>query len=234
MSLDYLNQNFYFGGYYIIKPTTRSDWMNEDVLHEIILSASRCICDFFPDIDVVWSKSKKKKEEYMKTLGLDSHTYNEMELWINKEFEYNFDFPDVFNSYESAVEFCHKFLYSQNDLRVIGVALPKIHRDAFLEEQDDLRYGICKNLNKSLSIDSNITILGYEILGYEYGGFHSYICNGLEDDYYDKYNFKLNKNGLISTMEEAQILSDYTNEVIEGTEPVLWLPWIILDIPYNR
>lgn len=234
MSLDYLNQNFYFGGYHIIKPATRASCMNENVLHEIILSASRCICDFFPDINVVWSKSKKKKEEYMRTFGLDSHTYDEMEQWINKEFENNFDFPDVFNSFESAIEFRHKFLYNQNDLRIIGVALPKIHKDAFLEEQYDLRYGICKNLNKSLSVDSNSTILGYEILGFEYGGFHSYICNGLEDDYYDKYNLKLNINGLISTMEEAQTLSDYTNEKIEGTEPVLWLPWVILDISYKK
>jgi hypothetical protein len=170
----------------------------------------------------------------MKKLGLDSHTYEEMEQWINKEFQHNFDFPDVFNKYESAAEFCHKFLYNQKDLSIVGVGLPKVHRDTFLEDQEDLRYGICKNLNKSLSIDSNSTILGYEVLGFEFGGFHSYICNGLEDEYYNKYGLKLNENGFIATMDEAQTLSDYTNEGIVGAEPVLWLPWAILDTPYKE
>lgn len=232
--INYLNQYFYLGGYYIIKPIPWADWMNGDVLPELVLSASSCICDFYPDISVIWNKSRKKKKEYMKAIGLDSCTYDKMEYWLNEEFENNFDYPDVFNSYESAIEFCQKFLYNQSDLRIIGVALPKIHRDSFLGEQDDLRYGICKNLNKALSVDSRSTILGYEILGFEAGGFHSYICNGLEDEYCSKYNFILNENGFIPTLEEAKTLSDYTNEQIEGKEPVLWLPWVILDTPYKN
>jgi len=231
MNLNYLNQNFYLGGYYIVKSTLRADYMNSNVLHHSVLSASRCICNFYPDIDVIWSESKKKKETYRKTLRLDNYTYDEMEHWINDEFEKNFDFPDVFNNYESAVKFCHKFLNNQNSIRIIGVALPNKYRDVFLAEQDDFRYGICKNLNQSLCINLNGTVLGYEILGFEAGGFHSYICNHLENYYYDKYKIKLNNHGLISTLEEAQILADYTNNEIKDTEPVLWLPWIILEYP---
>lgn len=231
MNSDFLNQNFYLGGYYIVKPVPRADWMNNKVIHELVLSASRCICNFYPDIGVIWNKSKDKKENYRKILMLDNNTYNEMECWINEKFEKNFDFPDVFNNYESAVEFYHKFLSNQNDLRIIGIALPKKFRNIFLEKQDDLKYGVCKNLSQSSQINVEETILGYEILGFEYGGFHSYICNGLEDYYYDKYNLKLNKNGFISTLDEAQMLADYTNEEIEGTEDVLWLPWVLVE--YN-
>lgn len=233
MNSGFLNQNFYLGGYYIVKPTSRADWMNNKVLHKLVLSASRCICNFYPDINVIWNQSNDEKEAYRKKLMLDGNTYNEMELWIDERFEKNFEFPDVFNSYESAVEFYHKFLSNQNDLRIIGIALPKKIRDIFLQEQDDLRYGVCKNLSQSLHINLKGTVIGYEILGFEYGRFHSYICNGLEDDYYDKYNFKLNNNGLIFTLEEAQMLADYTNEEIHCTEPVLWLPWVLLEYRKN-
>lgn len=229
--INYLNQHFYLGGYYIVKPIPRADWMNSSVLPESVLSASSCICDFYPDISIIWNKSRTKKKDYMKAIEIDRSTYDKMEDWLNEESENNFDSSNVFNSYESAIEFCHKFLYNQSDLKIIGVALPKIHRDSFLKEQDDLRYGICKNLDKGLSVGLHNEILGYEILGFEFGGFHSYICNGLEDKYHSKYNFVLNENGFIPTLEEAQTLSDYTNKEIEGTEPVLWLPWVILDTP---
>lgn len=234
MNLSYLNQNFSLGGYYIVEGMPRADWMDSKVLYESVLSASRCICNFYPDIDTIWSESKKKKETYRETLGLDNFVYDEMEQWINGEFENKFDFPDVFNNQESAVEFCNKFLRNIVGLRVIGIALPNKYRDAFLKDQDNLRYGICKNLSHPWSIDLDGNILGYEILGFEFGGFHSYICNGLESEYYEKYKIKLNKNGFISTLEEAEILADYTNNGIKGTESVLWLPWIILEYPLSN
>jgi hypothetical protein len=53
MNLDYLSKEFYLGGYYIIRSIVRADYMNKNVLHEVILSASRCICDFYPDIDYI-------------------------------------------------------------------------------------------------------------------------------------------------------------------------------------
>lgn len=83
-----------------MKPIPRADYMNGIALHELVLSASRCICELYSDI-VIWSESKKKKSDYRKTLSLDRNTYDEMEHWINNEFENRFDFPDIFNSYET-------------------------------------------------------------------------------------------------------------------------------------
>jgi hypothetical protein len=230
MRSDDLTQQYCFGGYYIIRPTARAGCMNENVLHDIIVSASRCICDVFPDPNVIWSDSKERKVEYMNQLGLDSQTYSEMEQWISREFEQSFDFPDVFNNYEKAAEFLNKYLYNLKDLTIVGLALPEILRSVFIEDQTNLKYGICKNIDKSKSVSLSNSSLGFEILGFESGGFHSYICNGLENDYYNKYNLKLNENGFIGTLEEAQKLADYTNHMIEGTEPVLWLPWAVLKI----
>lgn len=226
---NYVNEYFYLGGYFIIKSIPRTEWMNHDVLPESILSASSCICDFYPDSSFVFNKSRKIKKKYMKEIGIDFFEYKQMEDWLNKESENHFDYPNVFSSPNSANEFRQKFLYNQSGLRIIGVALPKTYKDSFLEEQD-LGYGICKNINKAMAIDSHSTILGYEILGYEHGGFHSYLCNGLENQYKNKFNYTLNKNGFIETLKEAQVLANYTNEEVKDTEPVRWVPWAILDV----
>lgn len=226
---NYVNEYYYLGGYFIIKSISRTEWMNHDVLPESILSASSCICDFYPDSSVVFNKSRKKKKKYMKEIGIDFLEYKQMEDWLNKESENHFDYPNVFSSPNSANEFRQKFLYNQSGLRIIGVALPKTYKDSFLEEQD-LGYGICKNINKAMAIDSHSTILGYEILGYEHGGFHSYLCNGLENQYKNKFNYTLNKNGFIETLKEAQVLANYTNDEVKDTEPVRWVPWAILDV----
>ena len=228
------NESYYFGGYFIIKPIPRTHCMNCNVLHEEVISASNCICDFFPDINIAWNKSQKAKEKYRIALGIDKTTYDEMESWINEKFEKDIELSYVFNNYESAFEFYDKFLHHQHDLRIIGIALPNRYIDSFVEEQNDLSYGVGKNINKRIPIDIQNATLGYEILGYEGTGFHSYICNGLQNNYYDKYKLVLNKNGFISNLEEANILSCYTNNEIENTEPVLWLPWAILDTPFNK
>lgn len=222
-------------GYYIISQKERQECMNDKVIPNMVLSASRCICDIYPDIDIIWNDSKKNKEHYRKLLGLNIEEYKEMEIWVNESYECGrFGYPDVFNTLETAMEFCNKFLGSVTNLKIVGIALPHRYIDDFLEEQDDYEHGVYSNIKKSLIVNPNGKVLGYEILGYEYGGFHSYMCNGLEDDYLEKFDFKLNENGFISDLEEADIISEYTNEEIEGTEPVLWLPWSIIEYSLDK
>ncbi|MFC4323205.1 hypothetical protein [Litchfieldia salsa] len=39
------------GGYYIISPLTRAEYMDKTILPETIISVSDCLCDFHPEID---------------------------------------------------------------------------------------------------------------------------------------------------------------------------------------
>lgn len=230
MNNKYDLENYTLGGYYIIAQSKRQEWMNDKVIPNIVLSASRCICENYPNIDIIWNKSEKKKYDYRKLLGLSIGTYEEMENWVMEGYQNGkFDYPDVFNTLESAIEFNNKFLINMPNLRVIGLGLPSKYTYDFLEDQNGYKHGVYNNIKKSLTINGHGKVLGYEILGYEYGSFHSYICNGIEDDYYERFKLGLNKYGFISDFGEADSLSEYTNQEIEGTEPVLWLPWIIAE-----
>ena len=72
-------------------------------------------------------------------------------------------------------------------------------------------------------------LLGYEILGYELSRFHSFICNSLEQVYFNKLQIKLNENGLIQDIKDAEKATVLTN-VPNVAEPVLWQPWAVYAI----
>ena len=63
--------------------------------------------------------------------------------------------------------------------------------------------------------------IGYDILGWDYSHFHSYLCNALQKEF---PNLKINEIGLISnTFEETAEFARYANEHELG-EPVEWIP----------
>jgi hypothetical protein len=72
-------------------------------------------------------------------------------------------------------------------------------------------------------------LFGYEILGWDNGGFHSYLCNGFEKNISREYELAINEFGVIQnsyTMvkEFAKYLAD------KGGEPLIWLPFSIFEL----
>ena len=226
----------FLGGYFIITPVVRPDYMDKQLIPDTILSASDCICDFHPEIDVLWGRSKEAKHQYIKRLNISQSTYEVMENWIGSKFEEGiFAYPQVFTTIELAKEFLHKYLSRLSDVKIIGIGLTEKYVDKFIEYEEPLniqenQYGIEKLLlNRILVEEKDSKFMGYEILGYEFGAFHSYLCNGLEKDFNEHFKFRLNKNGFIPSPEDAARYCEYSNGEDVGTEPVLWLPWAIYE-----
>lgn len=208
--------------------------MDKDIMPDIILSASNCICDSYPDIGVCWNKSKSKKKEYMKRLNLSQDKFTCMEKWVEQEFDSKtLGFPHVFTNLQKAQEFHNKYLNQVKDIRLIGIGLPAEMLENLKSDfgEEGFFYGVEYNISQNKILEMNGFTLGYEILGYEYGTFHSYICNHLFEEYKQKLPFSLNENGFIKSLKEAEQLAQYTNDEIEGTEPVLWLPWVVIEYP---
>jgi len=79
--------------------------------------------------------------------------------------------------------------------------------------------------------ETGATLLGYEVLAFEYGDFTTYFSNPLERDYSEHFDFKLNERGFFGSFEEAMRYSEYSNEKDENGE-YFWLPWAIFS--YSR
>jgi len=230
---------FISGGYYIIAPTIRQEFMDKEIIPDKIISVSECICDFYPEINVFWGGSKENKLKYIKDLNISVDKYKEMEKWIKDKSDLKqFEYPQIFPSLNLTKEFFNKFLNHINDLKIIGIGLPNNYLESFLDEEGtknkstEERSGIENVLIKKEFINSQTgSIKGYEILGYETNTFHSYLCNGLEKDFKNQYVFSLNENGFIKSLTEAERYCDIANDEDLGTEPVFWLPWAIFE--YN-
>lgn len=225
------------GGYYIVSPSKRADYMDKTILPETILSASACLCDLHPDINILWGRSEKKKQTYSKELNLSTSAFEELEGWVDKKHEDNtFNFPQLFTTVDLAREFKKIFLNHLNDIRIIGIGLQENFVEEFLDEEETLskaveeRYGIETLLMNKTTMGMGVFKKnGYEVLGFDSGQFHSYICNGLEMDYNNNFKFGLNENGFIPNLELAIKCCEYSNDEELGTEPVLWLPWAIFE-----
>lgn len=227
-------------GYYLILPTSRKEYMDKAVIPESVLSVSECICTHYPDISILWGNVEVKKDRYMEQLGLSLNTFQLLEQWIEEHRKTgDMLFPQVFSNLDAAQTFVDRFLNHLPDIRLISIGLPEQYRVDFLDDvtafsnKNPDPYGVEKILQRQLPVNmEGAQIIGYEVLGFDSGSFHSYLCNGLERDFSHHFNFSLNSHGLIHTFEEADRYSDYCNELGEVTEAVLWLPWAIFE--YER
>ena len=229
--------DFISGGYYIIAPTIRQEYMDKEIIPNRIVSVSECICDMHPEINIFWGGSKVNKLKYIKDLNISEVKYKEMEKWIQDKFDLReFEYPQILPSLNIANEFFSTFLSDVKDLKIIGIGLPNNYLESFLDEEDTIiktseeRTGL-ENilLRKEFIVDGTTSIKGYEILGYETNTFHSYLCNGLEKEFKNQFDFSLNKNGFIKSLAEAERCCDIANDEKLGTEPVYWLPWAIFE-----
>ncbi|MBT8200830.1 MAG: hypothetical protein KJO36_09960, partial [Acidimicrobiia bacterium] len=70
----------------------------------------------------------------------------------------------------------------------------------------------------------------FEVLSYEYGLEHSWLCNRLEDDALAELGVSPNpRTGLLDSRQDATAVADWINEGSIGAEPGLWLPWLIVE-----
>ncbi|TCI23564.1 hypothetical protein [Exiguobacterium sp. SL-9] len=221
------------GGYLLIERTKRAEYMDAQRLPELVRSASECICEQHPTLDVLWGTSKDRKNTYRERLRLSEEDFLKLTEWVEVHQESGeLGYPQTFQTVELAKRFRDSFL-SHIELDILELGLPESYVADFLAQGDEgespERYGVERFILGHERDEPTGQFLGYEVLGYENGMFHSYLCNGLEKDFAEQFSFKLNKHGFVSTLEEAGRYCTYSNQEDVETESVLWLPWAIFE-----
>lgn len=221
-------KEFVAGGYFLTKYSDKSEYM-ANFLPSKIISASNCIVDIFPE---VWSADSVEKPNQVKSEA-NNYSVSIEELpkvldWTKNNFESEVGLGNVFFSVNKAKEFANLFYDFASELTVIGIGLKSDLVVDYLE-QEDAEYGVYKLLKREQVLESSGEILGFEVLGNEYGSFHSWLCNSLEIDCKEKLEIIPNQNGFIETFEQAEKCAEYANRDEVGAEPCFWLPWLILE-----
>ncbi|GIK62894.1 MAG: hypothetical protein BroJett018_06880 [Chloroflexota bacterium] len=222
-------------GYYITKQITRTDWHSTELLSDRFLSVSHCIADIAPI--VYWANSQKDFD----TFGIELTP--ELQEWCSDQFDKTIGFPDVIYHLQTARDFIARFIPQKDDLFLLGAGLHKDFIEPFLLVEPTLRMGVQDEGQRGLahiigqrSPLPEGEILGYEVVCSDFGDInHSWLCNGLEKDGWERFQIRPNQHGFIETYAEAKTLTEFimTDPAIYG-EPGFYMPLLIIKYPLEQ
>ena len=206
--------------------------MNVELLPDRILTASHCLVDLAPDTWAIsWTgDTMESRREAAARFGLTEQGLRELMDWSTAAIDSgSLGWPSVFLDVDNAIEFRARFLPASVDAVVFGIALPADLRDEFLEETrpgpQEGTPGVVMALQANATQDERGRLLGFDVLGWDYGGFHSYICNGLETEFQRALGLRPNAHGFFATEQEARRCAEHAGLETTAAEPALWLPW---------
>lgn len=232
-----IKTNHYLGGYFIVEQATRAEFMSDKLLPKSIYTPSECICDLHPNSYCLsWvRKGNEELKEYQKKLNLSDEIFNSLCKDCEKYFNENkYGWENMFLDLNCLLYFKDKYFKNIPNLKILTISTTEKYKKEFLEEEVPLKNhsvtGVYSILQEECIVDIKKGFLGYEILGFEYGSFHSFICNSLETDLNTKLDIELNQYGKIDDYETACKGTEYVNNPEIGAEPVLWQPWAINEI----
>lgn len=210
-------------GYYIVAPVLKPDYIGLNCAS--ILSASECICDFHPSLDgSLWLNHQQEQKAYQETLGLTDEKFDEMKALVcTLHVEHRLDNDSRFLALSDAVSFYQTYLCRLKDLRIIELALEVRDQPLILEETE----GDTNVAVPLTAIQPGGTLLGYELLGWDYCSFHSYLCNGLDKHIAEKFPLQVNEVGLMQ--HSYSQVKAFAKHIEHKGEPVCWVPFALYE-----
>jgi hypothetical protein len=194
------------------------------------LSVSGCLADVA--LEYWWNEDNVVESA---DFGVPERLRPELITWYLDQFDSRLGAPGV--AYSTAVlrEFVERFVPDPDELVILGCGLDPDHAARLVREcrtpSERGEYGVFEMIEKRRGLDGGGSPRGFEVLSYEYGLEHSWLCNSLEQEAFEQLGITPNEMGLLDTFEEASRVAEYVNREDVGAEPGLWLPWLIVQYP---
>lgn len=226
-------------GYFVTRLIPRPCVFSSELLPQSILSACSCICDFVPDSwCIAWADSDDRREKEASKFRIDAVNLTSLIEFVTTEFGRKFGWPNVCFTRATAEEIASRFVPPEVDPLIFGLGLHESLIDEFCEyakpKESPPGYapigesGIRMAVKNRAPLDPQGHSLGFELLAFEYGLDHSWLCNRLEKEIDDKLHVRPNEHGFIQTFQDALLCSKYIGSPDVGAEPGLWLPWLVV------
>lgn len=219
------------GGYFVTKLAARDDvTMSTDLLPPRFPTLSD---DLAPFALRFWWNEENVREAA--EFGVAEDRFKELVAWYRERFDTDLGAPNVALSIDIAREFVTRFSSGAEDIVLLGAGLRADRVKRFLEEQATPppwgEYGVYEALSRGAPLAETGDPLGFELLSYEYGLEHSWLCNGLEVDADRELDIRPNRHGLVDTYEDGLRVAQYVSRDDVGAEPGTWLPWLLVRYP---
>ena len=213
------------------------------------LSASKEASHRIPDDGAMpydKTDAERQQSEVLRAGG-NLETVRRIAKWVDAHWKSReLEFMDLFTSVGLAREFLHAFFPQNHDLALIGVALHKDKINEFLEagkednrahigmptgkpwEEGDDGYGVYNTILRKKPLEPGGEVLGFELLGYSYGDFDSWLLHDLPNECFQQLGIRPNEFGLLGTIKEANRCAAYVAGTPTKVEPGWWAPWLIV------
>ncbi len=201
--------------YYIIESEAKPKAFEID--SESLLSVSPCIASHHPNLDMIYfDNDYDGQERYRRDLELTHKQFDDLKNDIEKLLQDGkLKSEGMFLYLDDAVEIYKKYFANTTKLTLVAVGLDEAFVEILYDEVEDIKTVIDLDNDK-------FKIIGHEIIGFDIGGFHSYLCNSLNNEIEKQYTIKFNKLGLIENSYEDVI--EFAKLIKDKGEPVEWLP----------
>src|SRR3982751_3409988 len=123
------------GGYYVAHLSPRAEYMSPELIPDEVLSASPCICEFFPDDwSIEWtSESYEDRLKEASAFGISAINFPKVVTWATESFSKAFGWTSAFYTLEAAQEARARFLPDNSGTVIFGLGLHGSDVEVFLE-----------------------------------------------------------------------------------------------------
>ncbi|HSB13750.1 MAG TPA: hypothetical protein VLE22_04780 [Bryobacteraceae bacterium] len=228
------------GGYYVTRLSRHAEYMSPELIPDKVISASGCICEFFPDDWAIeWtSESVDDRSRQAAALGISTIDLPKVVTWATESFSKAFGWPSAFYTLEAAQEARARFLSDDSEIVIFGLGLHDSDVEDFLRaaKPEPTKPGCapvgetgafqCVSGGKKIAAGGDA--VGFELLA-TYTGLLtcSWLCNGLEKDCANELGIVTNRHGFVQTYADALRCAEFISRDETGAEPGLWLPWLV-------
>lgn len=216
-------EQFRIIGYYISEVVEMPGWL-EGLDHKI-LSVSSCLGELHPKMESYFVSGwcRGERQAYQRRLKLSDEQYADYaetvgRLFDAKRLDIDCRFPDL----SDAVDFYKKFCQDIPCL-LVSVSTTEACLKVFAKELE----GSHCNCVIGGEPDHNPWI-GSDILGWDIGGFHSFLCNSLQRELPEAV---FNDIGLLRN--DFSEVAEFARRIEGKGEPVEWIPFKIGEVLRN-
>lgn len=202
-------------GYYICEKMKAPDWLGLD--REIMISVSDCFGGIHPDLTKCYFLNDRIREqiEYKKKWKLGKDRAAILQRDIGNIFESRLAIDGRFLRLADAEYFYGEY-FNQGSCMIVSVSTSE-------EYYDILTCDLAENSSSINNFFSNLVdqneLLGYDILGWDISGFHTFLCNNLQKDL-----IHARFNHLCLLENPFREVDGFAKEIQGKGEPVEWIP----------
>lgn len=202
-------------GYYICEKLIAPDFLG--IKSDEMITVSDCFSGIHPDLAYCYFNNNRKKEriEYREKWDINEDKAIVLQKDIYSMFQSCLAIDGRFLNLEDARKICTNY-FDTNKCVIVSVSTTEEYYKIITDELSECSNAI--NDFFSGTLDEN-ELLGYDILGWDISGFHTFLCNSLHKEL---ELLRFNKYCLVEN--DFEIVRDFAKQIQGKGEPVEWIP----------